>query len=273
MAVLRLSFTNLAEATSALASGTGQACDYCSTEAQQPQRPFHPWRTLTTTTTQEWVLDLGSSQTADVIALVNAGFTSATIQGASSSGLFAAAPYSEAVVLTCSPFNWRYQHTHLTTGFGYRWLRVKLDATTSTALTGPAAGSTYFSLGGVWVGALTSAPNHLRIGLRARTVLPKRDVGPSHGAWMQRLKQGNPRARLEGIISASADAATPGLSDELRTWQGLLGQAWSGDYFFAYMSLGDPSQGYVVRWLDDPEWVFSGRTAETQVVLDEVVGP
>ena len=69
MAVLRLSFTNLAAATAASASASAQTCEFCSSEAQAPQRPFRPWRTPTTTTTAEWLVDFGSSQTLDVVAL------------------------------------------------------------------------------------------------------------------------------------------------------------------------------------------------------------
>ena len=273
MPVLRLSFTNLAAASAAVVDHTQEACGYCASEAQAPQRPFHPWRTATTTVAQAWYLDFGSTVAPDAIALVNAGFTSATIQGASSSGLFGAPPYSEAVVLTCGPLSWRYQHVHLTTGWQYRWLRLSLDATTVSCAGGPAAGSTYFSLGGVWAGALTSAPTHFRIGLRQRTVLPKVDVGPGHGAWSQRLRQGSPRVRLEASLLACVEPTTPGLGDAVETWQTLAGQAWAADAFLAYVNLGDPSQGYVVRWAGDPVWEFQGRSAEADVVFDEVVGP
>jgi len=270
MAVLRLSFTNLAEATSALASGTGQACDYCSTEAQQPQRPFRPWRTLTTTTTQEWMLDLGSSQTLDVVALVNANFTSATIQGASSSGLFASPGYNEAVVLARNPLTWRYQHTHAATCFGYRWLRVKIDACSQA---GTGATSTYFSLGGVWAGALTSAPSHFMWNVNFATILPRRDVGPAHGGWVQRLKMGQPRARITGTLSANITPAAPLLNDDADTWSDIFRQWTAVDYAYLYTNLGDPSQGFVVRNADDPEYTMDGTRALLRITLDEVVGP
>ena len=273
MAVIRMSFTNLADATGATAYATGQACGYCSTQAQQPQRPFLPWRSLTTTTTQEWLLDMGSSQTLDVVALVHAGFTSATIEGASSSGLFAAAPYSEAVTVARNPVQWRFQHAHVATGFGYRWLRVTLDATTATCADGATLGSTYWSLGGVWAGVLTSAPTHLQSAAFMRGVLPQALVGPNHRGWEQRLKLGEPRAQVDGVLSAGVTPATPALGDELDTWSDLIRQCWSADYFYAYMNLGDPSQGYVVRWRDDPTYAFEGTRATIQVLLDEVVGP
>ena len=274
MPVLRLSFSNLAEADGAIAYGSGQACNYCSTEAQQPQRPFRPWRSVDTQTTQEWLLDLGSSQTVALVGLVNAGFTSATIQGASSSGLFAAPTYSEAVALTCDPLSWRLQHAHLATGFGYRWLRIKLDPTTATCAGGPTLGSTYWELGGVWVaGALTDTPTHLRVPAGLRTVRPKLDVGPPHGGWSQRLRLGEPRVQIRGSVKACTDPASPGLGDALEDWQDVARRAWSADYFYTYLNLGDVRQGYVMRWGDDPDWQAAGAEAETMITLDEVVGP
>ena len=224
---MRLSFANLAEADAAVAYGSGQACNYCSTEAQQPQRPFRPWRSADTQTTQEWLLDLGSSQTVALVGLVNAGFTSATIQGASS---------------TCAG--------------------------------GPTLGSTYWELGGVWVaGALTDTPAHLRVPAGLRTVRPRLDVGPPHGGWGQRLRMGEPRVQIRGSVKACTDPASPGLGDALEDWQDVARRAWSADYFYAYLNLGDVRQGYVVRWAEDPDWQAAGAEAETQIMLDEVVGP
>jgi len=173
VAVLRLSFTNLAAAVATCAAAaSAQVEGFCASEAQAPQRPFKTWRTATTTTTAEWLVDLGSSQTLHVVALVNANFTSATIQGASSSGLFAAPGYNEAVVLTRNPLTWRTQHAHVATCFGYRWLRVEIDACSQAGL---GVTSTYFSLGGVWAGQLTSAPTHLQVDATFRTILPRLD--------------------------------------------------------------------------------------------------
>lgn len=268
MAVLRVSFTNLAEATAASVTAYAQACNYCSSEIQQPQRPFRTWRAACTSSTQELLVDLGSSQTVQLVALVNANFSCAKIQGASSSGLFAAPPYNESVTIARSPHTWRWQHAHLTTGFGYRWLRVYIACQT------PADGSTYFSLGGVWVaGDLTSAPTHLLWGSRFRTILPKIDVGPAHEAWFQRLKVGQPRAQIDGLLSASVTAATPATNDALDSWLDVIRQAWSADYTYTYLNLGDPAQGYVVRFTDSPDWLVEGRQASLRLILDEVAGP
>ena len=273
MAVLRLSFTNLDEAAAASVTGSGQACTFCSSEAQQPQRPFRPWRTLTTTTPQDWLLDLGSSQTLDVIALINAGFTSATIQGASSSGLFGAPGYTQAITLTRDPLTWRYQLAHLPVAFGYRWLRVKLDGSTSTVATGPSLGSTYFSLGGVWAGVLTSAPSHLMWGAHMKAILPKLDVGPAHGGWVQRLRMGEPRAQISGTISANITPATPLLGDDADLWSDILRQWIAADYAYLYTNLGDPAQGRVMRCTDDIDYQVDGTRVLVHVLLDEVVGP
>lgn len=270
MAVLRLSFTNLAAGAAASASASAQTCEFCSSEAQAPQRPFRPWRTPTTTTTAEWLLDLGSSQTLDVVALVNANFTSATIQGASSSGLFAAPGYNEAVALTRDALTQRFQHTHITTGFGYRWLRVKLDACSQA---GTGATSTYFSLGGLWAGALTSAPTHLQADATLRTILPRLDVGPSHGGWTQRLKQGEPRAQIRGTLSAGITPTTPLLNDDADTWASLFRQWWTADYAFVFLNLNNTRQGYLFRSVDDIEYRLDGTRALVSVNLEEVVGP
>ena len=271
MAVLRLSFTNLAAAAAACsAAASDQVSGFCASEAQAPQRPFRTWRTPTTTTTAEWLVDFGSSQTLDVVALINANFTSATIQGASSSGLFAAPGYNEAVALARNPLTWRFQHVHLTTNFGYRWLRIKVDAC-SVACTG--ATSTYNALGGVWAGVLTSAPSHLQWDATFRTILPHQDVGPQHGGWVQRLKQGEPRAQIAGTLSANVTPSTPLSGDDADTWSDLIRQAISADAVLVYTALGDPAQGYVARWRDDVDWRLEGTRATLPATFDEVVGP
>src|SRR5687768_13727451 len=126
---IQLSFVNLVATTGTVLSATSQLEGYCSTNLVSPQRPFLPWRTDTTTSTAIAVIDLGSSQTVTVIALVNANFTCARIQGASSSG-FGTISYNQQVEITRNPWTGRLQHVHVPSGFGYRYLALVIPLAT-----------------------------------------------------------------------------------------------------------------------------------------------
>src|SRR3990172_6302438 len=166
---LVFSFSNLAS-TATVLQKTSEIAGFCSTNAQQPQRPFLPWKTIEASSTQELILDLGSTQTVELLALVNANFTGARLQGMSSSG-FTAPTFSETVTLARNPYTWRYQHVVLTTAFGYRYARLAVSSQS------PTDGATGFSLGGLWLGTRSTAPKYWRWGAQMETVLPRQDVG------------------------------------------------------------------------------------------------
>ena len=263
---IKLSITNLVEASAASVLASHQTSNYCSTEAQTPQRPFIPWRTSTTTSSADLIVDLGSSQTVGLVALLNANFTCARIQGASSSGgLFAAPPYDETVQLARNPWTGRYQHTHLTTGFGYRYLRLRIPSQE------PTDGVFYYELGGIWAGTLSTTPKGWRWDVGAERLEPKIDVAPQHGGWRQRSQMGDPLLRLQATLLAGVLTASPASGDDLDDTLDLQRQLWDADYFFCYLTTGDVSQGYVMRSADDPLWTVGPGLAETPWTLEEVV--
>ena len=267
---LRLSFTNLIESTAAsILAASHQTSNFCSSQAQQPQRPFLTWR-APTTSTADLIIDLGSSQTVGVIAVINANFATASLQGASSSGgLFTAPPYNEAVTITQDPWSGRYQHAHYSTGFGYRYFRLKIP--TQSPVDG--ATSTYYSVGGLWAGTLSTTPDHLAAGPSVRVVLPKEDVQPPHGGWRQRSQLGDPQVQIDATLKTQTCAGSPADTDNLDTWRGIERSMWTADYFLVALNLGDLAQTWIARSLDDPQWTVAAGLSEGRLSLEEVVGP
>lgn len=264
--MILLSFTNLASCTDALASASAQTSGFCSTNAQSPHRPFLEWRTPEASATALWTLDFGSSETVGVIALINANFAGARIRGASSSG-FTAPSYAETVAIARNPWNWRHQHVHLTTGFGYRYLQIAVSSQD------PVDGSTGFHLGGVWAGARSTTPSRWRWGVTMETYDPVADVGPSHGGWHQRLRLGEPSVRLRAALGAQTCRGGPANADDLDIWQDLLRQARTADNMLVYDQLGDLAQVYVMRSVLPPAWQVGPGLSEGQLELRELIGP
>lgn len=260
-----VSLTNLAEATAAAATASVQSSNYCSSEAQVPGRPFLPWRSTTTTADQWWQVDLGSSQTLGLVGLANLNVNSCVrIQGASSSG-FGTVSYNEAVTPARNPWTGRFQHTHLTTGFGYRYLRVAIPGQV------PPGGEAYYELGGVWAGTLSTSPTHWKWDATFTVIEPTLNVAPPHGGWRQRSQVGDRVLRIEARLHAGVTQATPASGDALDDWLDLQRQIWDADAFWCFVNLGDLSQGAVVRSLEGPAWRVGAGLAETPWVLEEVV--
>lgn len=261
---ITISLTNLAEASAAAATASVQACNYCSSEAQFPGRPFLPWRSTTTTADQWWQVNFGSSQTLGLVGLVNLNVNSCVrIQGASSSG-FGTISYNESVVPARNPWTGRFQHTHLTTGFGYKFLRISIPGQN------PPGGEAYYQIGGVWAGARSTTPEHWKWDARFHVVEPVIDVGPRHGGWRQRSQMGERLWRIEARLHAGVTPANPASGDQLDDWLDLQRQIWDADSFWCFVNLGDPSQGAVVRSLEGPAWDVGPGLADSPWVLEEV---
>lgn len=269
MGNLHLSFVNLAACADTTVTASLQTSNHCSSEIKGPERPFLTWRALTTGDANV-IVDFGSSQTLDLVALMNANFASCVrVQGASSSG-FGAPPYNELLpTLERCPWTGRFQHVHLTTGFGYRFLRILVPGQTAAG----GATSTYYELGGVWAGSLSSAPSQFRVDPRFERIEPRRDEAPEHGGWRQRLQLGDPLVRIQATLQADVAAATPAKGDQLDTWLDLQRQIWDRDVFFLHLNLGDLSQGWPVRSLEDPLWALHGTRSESPWTVEEAIGP
>ena len=270
---LRLSFTNLIESTAAsILAASHQTSNFCSSQAQQPQRPFLPWR-APTTSTADLIIDLGSSQTVGVIAVINANFASASLQGASSSGGIFAAPtcgsYNEAVTITQDPWSGRYQHVHYSTGFGYRYVRLKIPGQSPV----DGATSTYYALGGLWAGTLSTTPDHFAVSPTIQIMLPREDAQPSHGGWRQRSQLGDPQVQIDAVLKSQTCGGSPANTDDLDTWRSLERSMWTADYFLLALNLGDLAQTWIARSLDDPQWTVSPGVSEGRLTLEEVTGP
>lgn len=121
--MIRFSFTNML--TNSYVSFAQQSdTDWPATNAMTPERPFRPFKPR-----GDWMqvfFDCGAVIAPDVIALINAAFASASLQGFSDAGA-TVLTYDESITLTRSA-NARRHHGHLVSGsFGGRVLRVFVD--------------------------------------------------------------------------------------------------------------------------------------------------
>ena len=274
MALPRLSFLNLLACTDVTSCATAQACSFCSSNAREPERPFIPWRTTTSTAAQAVVFDFGAAQALDLIFVNRTNASCALrIQGNATSAWGAPSYDSQNVAVTRNPFTGRVQYLHCSTGFNLRYLRVLvpsqdkiLEHETDTAVE-------YFLVGGVWAGLSTTPPTHLKLPVEVHVDEPRSDIGPSHGGWEQRLDLGEPRAVLEARRLVTVTARTPGLSDELRTAACQDRLMRDRDVFLWDMNLTDPSQAWVVRRRSGSLWKLDGARSEGPIELSEVIGP
>lgn len=274
MAVLRMSFVNLAACGDVTTCATVQSSGFCSSQAQAPQRPFLPWRTTTTTAAQAVVFDFGAATAIDLFFVNRTNFATIRLQGDNTSTWSGAVNYdSTNVTVTRNPYTGRYQYLHCSTGFNHRYLRVLIPSQDKVLEQETDSAVEYFLVGGVWAGASTNPPNHLRVPAEVRVEEPRLDVGPFHQGWEQRLRLGAARTVLTASRLVGATPATPALSDDWRTALGVDRRMRERDVFLVDLNLSDPSQAWVMRRRSDLLWRFGGAVSESLVEFAEVVGP
>lgn len=159
--------------------------------------------------------------------------------------------YDQSVTIVRNVFNGRYQHSHVppvTVPFNYRYFRLVIPSQA------PPDGAVVYRLGGLWAGVIVKPPSNFRMAFNVRVRDPRVDVAPEHGGWRQRLTLGEPSVVLSTTRQARVNKLTPGLGDHLASWLDIDRQARSADIFAVYFNAGDPTQGYVMRRLNDVEW-------------------
>ncbi len=244
---VRYSFVNLATAVAA----TSEDTEYPASNLLEPRRPFMPWKS---TSLSAQTLTVTLSGNVDLVILVGANFTQASVNG-------------DAITIERNPHNWRYQH-----GLFIQPATPTLSIVITASQT-PVDGDTVYRLGGIWAGMSTIPPMNPRYELEPSTLVPSEDLQPSHKGWMQRLNMGDPVAAFRTRRVARADRIAPALADQLQQWTEIDRQAMAVDRFAFFFNSGDPTQAYIMRY-SQPTITWTRprrRIAESQVDMEEVV--
>jgi len=265
--MLRLSLANLVTAATII-SATSADATYVRTNAATPQRPFKPWKTTTTATDQDIIVDFGSATLIEAIGLIRTNFTSVTIQG-NATNSWGGPSYASTLTVARNPWNTRYQYGYRPVAFNYRYLRV--------AITGgqtPTDGASVFLLGGLWAGTLTTAPRDFAETYTVNRIEPRLDVRPSSRAWTQRLTIGEPRVSIRTKLDVIT-GTPPAKTDLLASWLEVQRQMTNAQYFLALLEDSDPAQSYIVQAADEPDWQVGTGSISTQgtFTLEEMLGP
>lgn len=242
--MIALSFTNLAAGATIVGSTENE--NFPASYAAEPQSPFLPWRT-TALGDQSLVIDFGAQTAVTLLLLIRTNFASATIQG-NATDSWTSPAFSQAVTIARNPFNWRYQHGVVLSGFSYQYMRVLIPSQT------PVDGAGAYILGGVWAGATVRPPMNPRADVVFETLQPFKDVGPDDDAWRERLYLGEPLVRMRMTRLARVTRLSPGLDDQLQQWSEIDRQMYAADRFAMFLDAGDPSQAYVVRGIHALTW-------------------
>lgn len=243
---MELSFTNFVAASGATVTSSTEDATYVGNNLQTPERPFLPWRT-TAVTAQNAVIDFGVGRVVRLLCLLNTNYQSATIEG-NAADSWGAPAFSQAYTVGRNPWTGRYQTGVFLTAFAYRYLRLVIAAQ------GRTDGAAYFSTGGLWCGAIATLPRSYRWGERRSVVEPRLDVGPSSGAWRQRLSLGEPFLRLALDIQAPSYTEQPASGDELADWLALERQMRDADLWALHPEQSDAAQVGLWRRLNVAQW-------------------
>jgi hypothetical protein len=267
---MRLSFVNLAAAATITASSADP--NYPASFLARPQRPFLPLKTQALGV-QTVVVDLLSAQAVEGLASVHLNFTSFAWQADDAPTFNSAGGnpqhVSPALIATRNPITGRFTHLYRPGAMTPRryWRQVIADQATQDGLA-------VYREGGLWIaGSLVAVPEGVLWGIRLRRVRPREDAQPKHGGWRQRSLRGDPIAHLAAQRVTQTDFDTPGLSDNLATWLELERQWTASDLALVSLADGDPSQVWIMRYLEDLEWEVDGGKSVATLEAEEVVGP
>jgi hypothetical protein len=258
-AIVQARFSDLNHVATATVTAPEQA-GYPASNIKTPQSPRVVWRAPNTAAVRITV-DFGSPKLVEMIVLVRPEFPSLTY-------VLEATPLSNNWVsppISVSYNQWSrvFQNGYLVSpGQTYRYLRVEIPS------------STYQQLGGLWAGPLVAVPRDIRWEEQMITVEPVRDLQPDHQGWRQRLKMGDPytviRARRVAVNAAGAAA---GANIELAHWIDLDARMWGVDAFAWYSNRGDPALAWIMRRVSETAWPIHQTVSESDLTLEEVMGP
>jgi hypothetical protein len=245
-AKLRFSFLNALTSVTATSEDSG----YPASNLLTPRAPFIPWKS-TSTATQ--TLSLTMSEASDLILLVRANFTEATIGGVE-------------VDLSRNFVNWRYQLVHLLSS-GVTTLSVVIPTQATTD------GASYFSLGGIWAGPQVLPPLDFRFDVSPETLVGEITVKPDHGGWAEVMRLGEPRASFAVTrVATKLRRLSPGRGDSLQSWSEIDRQCWEAEVFAMAFNAGDDSAAYVCRRIGAIDWNRNRlNIAEGALKLEEVI--
>lgn len=206
------------------------------------------------------VLDFSVATVLEVVALIHANFTSATIQG-NATNSWGAPSYTQAITLARAG-NRRYHYALRPVAFNYRYLRVNVPTQSTTD------GATRFALGGIWAGLITSPPRDIRMEPVERLVHARKDVETEDGRRIQRIKLDDPCWWFTAKRHAENDTKLEAWREIDRQWA----DADNGGAALVLMNSLEPSNCYVMRRADDAdEWPNSRIWSEGQMEAFEVI--
>jgi hypothetical protein len=257
--VIRFSFAPIAATVAA--STTFVDTVHPATNVLLPLRPF--LRAYSpNTSAQRFTLDLGSTTALDVVSLIHANFTTATIQG-HASDTWGSPSYSAAITLGRSG-NDRYHHQHRPTvavPFNYRFhsLSIPNQATTD--------GATYIALGVFWPGVIVSPPRDILMDPVVEKAVAFKDNTSSDGRKIGgRLVLDDPAWQITGRRLAETEA-------ELAAWREIDRQFSAAPGQAALVLQRDPrtAETYVMRKTTS-KWRHARVWSESDIFLFEVTG-
>lgn len=265
---VRVCITNLVCGAGVVVTGSSETTDSPATNILKPGRPMLPWRTAAGGA-QNVVVDLLTATTLTGIWLIRTNFSQVTIQG-NATNVWTSPTFSRAFTISRNPWNFRYQLAVPLTGFTFRYLRILIPSQT------PVDGTAAYLLGGVYAGVTERIPQNFRFDVELTTVQPALDEVQQSGAWRQRLVMGEPLAAIAATRAARLTVLAPGYADDLNRWQDLARRIRDNDIFALVLGAQDPSQGFVVRPVNQNHWKWTRRNllrTESIWELEEVMGP
>jgi hypothetical protein len=263
---LRVSAANYCS-TATVSTYSSQQTGYPATNALEPQRPFLPWRSTTSSSDHYLNVDLGAQKLVELVVLVGVNYQSARITLAVDSA-FTNSPYSSGIVaVNYNLWSSAYRRAFLIApGVTVRYLQLMIPANAALGV---------FDTGGIWAGALISMSRDIRWDEMMERVEPHVDVEPSHRGWRQRMQMGPAYSIIHAkALAAVGSGENPSTSIELNEWRTFHHYTTGGAPIAWYSNRTTSFEDvWIMRRINDPAIPINQRASEFAVELEEVTGP
>ncbi len=255
--MIRFSFLNLAEAASIAASTTFTEAE-TGVGLRFPARP-HLRGFSVDLSGGRATFDFGTATAPGVVALVNANFTSATIQG-NATDVWSGPSYAQAIAIgPAGNDRYHYAHRPTTPAFSYRYLSVAVSTGIATD------GLARFAFGGLWAGAITSPPRDILMGPEESKLEARQDIETEDGRRIARIIYDDPAWSVTCKRLAETEAELAAWKAIDRQWSAAPGQAALVMFRDAY-----PEECYVMRQVSVSKWVHERIWMSSEMELLEV---
>lgn len=245
-------------------SGATAAAAWPFANIQRPEEPLLTWRS-TVATTQQINFDFGAPVPIGLVGLVNVNFTLAYLYAASNAS-FTANVVSHPIVPRQCPSG-RYQCGDLwPTEPLRRYFALQIPTQT------PVDGASYFSVGGLCIGAATEFPVSLGPDLTIEVHEPALDVAGIGGGAGSRLDVGAPYVTL--TCRRFGDVGKEeGIDDEWGAWTAFDSLVRAAGHVGVFLDYGNQAHFWVMRRASPLRWAYTYPQVSDTIKLDEVIAP